>query len=280
MLSFANAFAVRRCTRVTRTPRTRWRCTQRPSVPSSHEKSFPVTRPIRKLALDTLEDTHLLGELLASNARAGDIICLSGCMGAGKTAFARSYIRHARNDPDLDVTSPTYLLDNTYPPPYPVHPQSISHTTDNNSTNLKHISIVPTIHHMDLWRLENVQDRVLVDFDQAFTSHICLIEWPDRLGDFLPQTRLDIVLSFADETREKPAAIVDIKDASFDWGFDDDDGVSATPPRIAALQPHGERWTTWMNTHFGSSPNALPPCYTVRRSTTDPARIHVEPSLE
>ncbi|CAM9766306.1 unnamed protein product, partial [Ascophyllum nodosum] len=88
-------------------------------------------------------------------------------LGTGKTCFARGFIR-ARVDANIAVTSPTYLLDNTYK----VQDQDL------------------TIHHMDLYRLCDSRDLGVVDIPRVLETSICLIEWPDRLGATKPRNRL------------------------------------------------------------------------------------------
>ena len=60
------------------------------------------------------EAMESLGADLARRTGAGDTVCLHGDVGAGKTCFARGFIRARTEDPGLRVTSPSYLLDNSY----------------------------------------------------------------------------------------------------------------------------------------------------------------------
>lgn len=83
---------------------------------------------------------------------------LKGDLGSGKTCFARGFIRALLQDESLFVTSPSYLLDNTY-----VTSEDV------------------IIHHMDLYRLPNAFDSHILGIPGIFNSSICLIEWPDRL---------------------------------------------------------------------------------------------------
>lgn len=168
----------------------------------------PTTAPI---LLPTSNSTEYLGCLLGQCARPGDIIFLYGTLGAGKTSFARGFIRAARQDPTLEVTSPTYLLSNTYPRTKPA--QSI-----------------PNVTHMDLWRIEDARKRPIVDFEKVFRE-VALIEWPDRLG-WKPEVRLDVLLEYPK---------VDRADKDDPWGFDSLDNASG---RFASLTPVGGSWPT------------------------------------
>jgi tRNA threonylcarbamoyladenosine biosynthesis protein TsaE len=178
--------------------------------------SFPIrTSRARRISLPSAACTARLGHLLARDARAGDVLCLLGDLGAGKTSFARGYVRAARRDAALDVTSPTYCLDNAYPP-----------SRDERALP----SAAPLIHHMDLWRLRSASERSFVDFDVVFADHIALIEWPDRLGALTPADRLDVRIEFV----PRSAAADD------EWGFEDDG--AECEGRVATLVPHGASW--------------------------------------
>ncbi|KAK4533453.1 hypothetical protein CCYA_CCYA17G4335 [Cyanidiococcus yangmingshanensis] len=137
----------------------------------------------RHFNLPTPQETWLLGSVLARIARPGDVLLLRGGLGAGKTTLARGFVQTFMNDLDLDVVSPTYLLDLSYP-------------------DYEGRAIVPgaTVHHLDLYRLGSAEERPIVDFDEIFSNHICLVEWPERLGKHSkPDEYLSILLSFVSE---------------------------------------------------------------------------------
>jgi len=115
-------------------------------------------------------DTDQLGKSLAVIAQAGDCILLKGQIGAGKSAFARAFIRQ-RLGPDTEVPSPTFTLVQTYGP------------------------ATLEIWHADLYRLSDPQEAVELGLTDAFADHICLIEWPELLEGLVPDTALDIHLS-------------------------------------------------------------------------------------
>lgn len=177
------------------------------------------THPRTPLFLPDASHTYHLGRLLAADTRAGDILLLSGELGAGKTALARGFVHFARQDDALEVTSPTYLLANTYPP-------------------MKPDETAPPVVHMDLWRLEEASQRPIVDFDQVFREFASLIEWPDRLGSLRPLERLEVLLEYPEKDGKT--------DEGDPWGFgsgDLDDVGVARDGRFASLMPYGERWT-------------------------------------
>lgn len=87
------------------------------------------------------------------------MLLLHGELGCGKTSLARGYIRCFLGYHDYSVTSPTYLLDNAYP--------------DEGNSILEGV----TVHHIDLWRLEEDTDiRRVADFNSLYTSCVTLIE--------------------------------------------------------------------------------------------------------
>ncbi|HEY0523692.1 MAG TPA: tRNA (adenosine(37)-N6)-threonylcarbamoyltransferase complex ATPase subunit type 1 TsaE [Stellaceae bacterium] len=126
--------------------------------------------------------TASLAATIARAARPGDVIALSGDLGAGKTSFARAFIR-ALGRGDEDVPSPTFTLVQTYELP------------------------AATIWHFDLYRLERPDDVLELGFeDAAAEGGIVLVEWPDRAGGLLPRDRLDLSLTVAAASGGDPAA--------------------------------------------------------------------------
>jgi tRNA threonylcarbamoyladenosine biosynthesis protein TsaE len=132
--------------------------------------------------LADLGATAALADALAARARAGDVIALHGTLGAGKTAFARAFIAAraalaGQAEALGEVPSPTFTLLQTYD------------MTD------------PAIWHFDLYRLEKPDDALELGLDEAFAEGIALIEWPERLGAYLPRRALHLHLSFDGEGR-------------------------------------------------------------------------------
>ena len=120
------------------------------------------------------DQTSRLARKLATRLSAGDILLLSGDVGSGKTHFARSLIQSLLLQSE-DVPSPTYTLVQTYP------------------------SKIGEIWHADLYRLTDVTEVEELGLLQAFDDAICLIEWPDRLGDLIPEQALSIWLQPGDD---------------------------------------------------------------------------------
>ncbi len=130
--------------------------------------------PLRiELAVGDEAATEALAARLAAVARSRDVIALRGDLGTGKTVFARAFIR-ARIDPDEEVPSPTFTLVQVYEPAG--RPDA-------------------AIWHFDLFRLATAEDALELGIEDAFGGAISLIEWPERLGQMLPASRLDLALA-------------------------------------------------------------------------------------
>ncbi|MGJ8564519.1 MAG: tRNA (adenosine(37)-N6)-threonylcarbamoyltransferase complex ATPase subunit type 1 TsaE [Alphaproteobacteria bacterium] len=121
-------------------------------------------------------ETLALGERLSRSLRAGDVIALSGGLGAGKTTLSRGIIRALTGEEE--VPSPTYTLVQTY-----------------EAENCE-------LWHCDMYRLERPGDAYELGLMDAFEDAICLIEWPDKLGDLLPETARRIDVEFDGEGRK------------------------------------------------------------------------------
>jgi tRNA threonylcarbamoyladenosine biosynthesis protein TsaE len=121
--------------------------------------------------------TQALASGLAPRARPGDVLLLSGPLGAGKSAFVRAFIRARAGDPALEIPSPTFTLVQTYDLPS------------------------GTIWHYDLWRLSGPDALEELAWDEA-RSGIILAEWPDLLGPLTPLEALHISISPSAAGRE------------------------------------------------------------------------------
>jgi tRNA threonylcarbamoyladenosine biosynthesis protein TsaE len=122
--------------------------------------------------------TRALGARLASAARAGDLVCLVGELGAGKTQLAKGFA--AGLGFDGTVSSPTFVLMAEYPGRLPLF-------------------------HLDLYRLADAADALAGGLiDERQLEGVALVEWAERLGDALPADRLDVVI---DGTGDDPRTI-------------------------------------------------------------------------
>lgn len=126
--------------------------------------------------LPDADATTRLGEAFARVLGPGSVLLLSGPIGAGKTHFARSVIR-ALLGPETEVPSPTFTLVQTY-----------DHTGGD-------------IWHADLYRLSTPDEVVELGLEAAFAEAICLVEWPDRLGELTPDHALHLEFGYDGDGR-------------------------------------------------------------------------------
>jgi tRNA threonylcarbamoyladenosine biosynthesis protein TsaE len=137
-----------------------------------------------RITLSSPEQTAAFAARLGACLTAGDTVLLEGSIGAGKTHFARSLIQSRLPLPE-DVPSPTFTLVQTY-----------------EADGVE-------IWHSDLYRLTSPDEVIELGLVDAFETAICLVEWPDRLGDLAPRDAL--TMRFAQGDSE------DKRDISLTW---------------------------------------------------------------
>ena len=130
---------------------------------------------MKTISLHTANDTAQLGARLADALKPGDVVCLSGELGAGKTTLARGLIQSRLGE--VEVPSPTYTLVQTY---------------DWGEAELW---------HCDLYRLEQPDDAYELGLIEAMDEEIVLLEWADRLGNLLPDTAKHVAIAFDGDGR-------------------------------------------------------------------------------
>lgn len=118
----------------------------------------------------SLEDTNALARRMANAITAPAVLLLEGDIGAGKSAFARAFIR-AAGVTEQDIPSPTFTLVQTY------------ETSEQE------------IWHSDLYRLTHTDEVEELGLLAAFDTAICLVEWPEKLGEDTPENALHIAFS-------------------------------------------------------------------------------------
>ncbi len=135
----------------------------------------------RRFRFDSEDATARFAAALAPRLGRGDVLLLSGGLGAGKTHFARALIqaRLAAMGRNEDVPSPTFTLVQIY--------------SDG----------VLDLWHCDLYRLGDPEEVLELGLEDAFESAVCLIEWPDRLGDLLPKGALSLDFAMTERRGER-----------------------------------------------------------------------------
>lgn len=131
--------------------------------------------PCFSTLLKSPEHAASAAEVLAQNVAPGDVILLNGPVGSGKSHFSRSMIRSILKVPE-DIPSPTFTLVQSY------------ETTKG------------PLWHSDLYRIGSTQEIEELGLLEAFEEAICLIEWPDRLGELAPGSALSLWLDHGPDT--------------------------------------------------------------------------------
>lgn len=125
----------------------------------------------KAIHLDSIGATQVLGRALAGLAVPGDVILLTGSLGAGKTTLARAFVGEIAGVEE--VPSPTYTLVQAY----------IARAGFD-------------VLHADLYRVEDTSELIELGLEDAAQTGVLIIEWPDRLDDHLSENRLEIRLDF------------------------------------------------------------------------------------
>ena len=165
------------------------------------------------LTVATPEDMNDLGRRVGASLRAGDVVVLTGDLGAGKTTLTRGLgeqlqVRGA-------VTSPTFVIART-------HPRAES---------------LPPLVHVDAYRLSDPME--LDDLDIDFAGSIVVVEWGRGMVESMAPERLEI-----DIERPQGARTASGGDAAADSDADDESDVE---PRTVTIRTVGDRWAgvTW-----------------------------------
>lgn len=130
-----------------------------------------------EIRLKGLEETKEFGIKLGKLLKSGDIVCLNGNLGAGKTTLSKS-IGLGLGVEDY-ITSPTFNLINEY------------------QGRL-------TMYHFDVYRLENVDDLYDLGFDEYFYGQgVCIIEWAEKIEPVIPEERIVLEMESGDHIDER-----------------------------------------------------------------------------
>lgn len=145
---------------------------------------LPDMQLIKKMTLTGEEATEALARALAEIVQPGELIALEGNLGAGKSTFARAFVRAALDDPACDVPSPTFTLVQTYGS-----------------------APGPQIMHADLYRLRDSDEVYDLGLEEDMGDSVTLIEWPDRMPDDWWQGALSVRLAHVSSVDDGARAV-------------------------------------------------------------------------
>ena len=124
------------------------------------------------------EETISLGHRFAQILKVGDVVCLKGELGAGKTHFVKG-MAEAFGIRREEVQSPTFTLINEYPGS-------------------------PSLFHMDCYRMESPNEALEIGAEEYFYGEgICVIEWPERIEPIIPPTAIWIIIDSPNKKTRK-----------------------------------------------------------------------------
>lgn len=127
----------------------------------------------------TRDETIAIGVQIGSGLKPGAIICLQGDLAAGKTTFVKGLAKGFGGYNEEEINSPTFVYLNIYEGQKPVY-------------------------HFDLYRLNDPDEFIHMGFDEyLFSEGICCIEWPERIGKYLPENCVYIELMPLGEATRK-----------------------------------------------------------------------------
>ena len=149
-------------------------------------------RPVVDVVSASPEETELIAARLASRLVSGDVVAVSGELGAGKTTFVRGAARAL--GVEEPVSSPTFTIGHRYE----------SHSKE----------AATPVAHLDLYRLAGIDPEEWGDLEPYFDGTIAFVEWPEHGGNWLPEARVAVTLSHVDPSRRR-ISITDADDSRF-----------------------------------------------------------------
>ena len=172
------------------------------------------------LTVSAAEEMRELGRRLASVLTAGDLVILSGGLGAGKTTLTQGIgdglgVRGP-------ITSPTFVIARVHPP------------LAASAAAIGAQGRGPALVHADAYRLGSVLELDDLDLDTDTASSVTVVEWGEGLAEGLSADRLEITI-----TPDAAAGDRMPDDPDADWG---DEGAAADRPRTVRISAAGERW--------------------------------------
>ncbi len=145
---------------------------------SAADKKTEIPEKSETLVSRGVEETYLIAASVAETCRPGDVFCLHGELGAGKTHFVKGFAEALGVKRD-EVSSPTFTLIHEYEGNLPIY-------------------------HFDCYRIENMEEALEIGTEEyLYGTGVCLIEWPDRIDPLIPENAVNIIIkTMAPDERE------------------------------------------------------------------------------
>lgn len=122
---------------------------------------------MKKYLSHSVIETEKIAEVFSGSVKEGDIICLMGDLGAGKTHFVRGFVKGFGLEAEV-VSSPTFTIINEYDGKMPIY-------------------------HFDCYRLEHFSEALEIGAEEYFYGNgVTIIEWPEKIREILPDYTIDI----------------------------------------------------------------------------------------
>lgn len=128
-----------------------------------------------KIKIRNLEDTKLIGKVIAKNLLKGTVLCLDGDLGAGKTTLTQFIAKEFGIDEY--ITSPTFTIIKEYE------------------------GLLP-FYHMDVYRIDSDDDMYDLGYEEyIYSEGVCIIEWSQKISNMLPVDRINIYIQRTDDEK-------------------------------------------------------------------------------
>lgn len=125
---------------------------------------------MKKVLSNSVEETLKIARNFAKTVKPGDVICLEGDLGAGKTHFVKGFVEAFELAGNV-VTSPTFTIINEYDGSLPIY-------------------------HFDCYRLKNIEEALEIGVEEyLYGTGICLIEWPEKISIIIPSHSKRIIIN-------------------------------------------------------------------------------------
>lgn len=132
---------------------------------------------MKNIVINSLEETKEFGYRLGNLLNKGDVVCLSGDLGAGKTTLSKSIAKGL--DVEEDVTSPTFTIINEYEGRLPLY-------------------------HFDVYRIMDIEEMYEIGYEEYFYGDgVCIVEWASQIKELIPDKHLWIEIKLGENENSR-----------------------------------------------------------------------------